>query len=202
MKLIGSYTSPYVRKIRVILLEKNIACEFVSDSPWEAATHVPEYNPLGKVPALVTDNDGIFFDSPIVAEYLDLFGGEPRLLPADPMSRLRVRQVEALSDGVADAGSMIFKERQRAAAQQSPEWMERQRGKIELGLNALEAHAKDGTWLASNAISIADIAVGCLLGWLDFRFAETNWRAQRPALAAHADRLFARPSFQKTTPPG
>ena len=103
MKLLASLTSPYARKIRVILAEKALPFELVVDSPWEANTRIPELNPLGKVPVLVADSGETFFDSPVIAGYLDTLGAPPALLPGDALDAVRVRQTEALADGVTDA---------------------------------------------------------------------------------------------------
>ncbi|RTF88710.1 glutathione S-transferase N-terminal domain-containing protein, partial [Serratia marcescens] len=93
MKLIGSYTSPFVRKISVMLLEKGIAFEFVNDPPYEPGSRVKELNPLAKVPVLIADDGEVFYDSPVVAEYLELLAVEPAFLPAERAAALRVRQV-------------------------------------------------------------------------------------------------------------
>jgi len=102
MKLIGSYTSPFVRKISILLLEKGIEFEFVNEQPYNAENGVAQYNPLGKVPALVTDEGDYWFDSPIIAEYIELLGVAPAMLPADPKAALAMKQIEALADGIMD----------------------------------------------------------------------------------------------------
>ncbi|MDB5801709.1 MAG: glutathione S-transferase [Rhodocyclales bacterium] len=211
MKLIGSLTSPYVRKIRVALLEKNLPFEFVVDSPWETSTHVPDFNPLGKVPALVTDDGETLFDSNIIAEYIELMtelkAASPnaasglQLFPNDRLAALRVRQLVMLADGIGDAGVNIFLENRRPADKQYTEWIERQTGKITRGLDALERHASAGSRLGSDKLNLADVAAGCMLLWLDLRLASLNWREGHPALTSLVDRLAARPSFQQTTPP-
>lgn len=200
MKLIGSYTSPYVRKISVALIEKGLAAEFINDPPWEAGTHVPDFNPLGKVPALVTDAGDVLFDSGILLDYLELLGGAVQLFPADKRDALVVRQLVTLADGITDAGVAIVVEGRRPADKQVPEWIARQRGKIERGLAALERQASGREFLFGNALSAADVATGCMLLWLDFRLADLGWRAAHPALAALAARLAARDSFAQTIP--
>lgn len=119
MKLIGSYTSPFVRKISVILLEKRIPFEFVNESPYSESNGVARYNPLGKVPALVTDDGECWFDSPVIAQYLELLGVAPPMIPADPRAALRMRQLEALADGVMEAAQALVREKARPGAQQS-----------------------------------------------------------------------------------
>jgi glutathione S-transferase len=206
MQLIGSTTSPYVRKVRIAMLEKNIACDFVNDPPWSADSHVSDYNPLGKVPALVTDDGAKLFDSNILIDYLELTAVAPALLPREPHALLQAKQIIALADGITDAGIAILLEGRRPQEKQHAEWVARQRGKIERGLAALEMIAQDKTsgqgktWLHGHAFSAVDIAAGCLLFWLDFRITTLAWRAQYPTLRALAERLAARPSFQQTVP--
>lgn len=200
MKLVASLTSPYARKIRVALAEKSLPFELEVDIPWLADTRVPSYNPLGKVPALVADDGELWFDSPVIAEYLDTLAG-PLLLPADRAAALPVRQAEALADGITDAAVAAFLEGMRPAERQDPAAIERQLGKIGRGLAALEARVAQRKGCAGEALSIADIAIGCTLGYLDFRFAHLGWRAAHPQLAAWAAGLLARPSFTTTAPP-
>ena len=200
MKLVASLTSPYARKISVALAEKSLPFELEVDIPWLADTRVPSYNPLGKVPALVADDGELWFDSPVIAEYLDTLAG-PLLLPADRAAALPVRQAEALADGITDAAVAAFLEGMRPAERQDPAAIERQLGKISRGLTALEARVAQRKGCAGEALSIADIAIGCTLGYLDFRFAHLGWRAAHPQLAAWAAGLLARPSFTATAPP-
>jgi len=200
MKLVASLTSPYARKIRVALAEKSLPFELEVDIPWLADTRVPSYNPLGKVPALVADDGELWFDSPVIAEYLDTLAG-PLLLPADRVAALPVRQAEALADGITDAAVAAFLEGMRPAERQDPAAIERQLGKISRGLATLEARVAQRKGCAGEALSIADIAIGCTLGYLDFRFAHLGWRAAHPQLAAWAAGLLARPSFTTTAPP-
>lgn len=200
MKLVVSLTSPYARKIRVVLAEKGLPFELEVDIPWLADTRVPGYNPLGKVPALVADDGEVWFDSPVIAEYLDTLAG-PALLPADRLAALPVRQAEALADGITDAAVAAFLEGMRPAERQDPASIERQLGKIHRGLAALEQRLAQRKGLGGAVLTIADIAAGCTLGYLDFRFAHLGWRAAHPQLAARADGLLARPSFTASAPP-
>lgn len=199
MKLIGSLTSPFVRKIRVALIEKNIPFELVIDPPMELGTKVPDYNPLGKIPVLIGDDGSIWYDSDLLIEYLEVNFPEAPLLPQDRRAALSVRKTLVLADGVADAGVLIYLERRRSADKQDGAWIDRQRGKIERGLAALENLARGKTYLHEK-FSAADIAIGCILLWLDFRLTDIQWRAQYPALVALSERLNARPSFQQTIP--
>ncbi|NMG75395.1 glutathione S-transferase [Aromatoleum diolicum] len=201
MKLFASLTSPYARKIRIILAEKRLPFELVVDSPWEGNTRIPSINPLGKVPALVTENDEVFFDSPVIAGYLETLDATPRLVPNDPLDAVRVRQLEALADGVTDAAVTALLESRRPDGQRSELEMDRQMEKIDRGLDELERRASGRTWLHGDSLSLGDIAVAVALGYLDLRFAHHEWRDTHPALAALADRMFARPSFTSTRPP-
>lgn len=200
MKLIGSFTSPFVRKIRIALIEKNIPFELLIDMPMSTDTKVPNYNPLGKVPVLIDDDDSIWFDSDLLTEYLETLHPQVPLLPQDRRAALPVRQTLALADGIADAGVLIYLEKNRSIDKQDAKWVARQRGKIERGLAALEELAKNKTYLHNDVFSAADIAVVCVLVWLEFRLPELPWRAQHPALNALCTRLSERPSFAQTVP--
>jgi glutathione S-transferase len=201
MKLIGSYTSPFVRKISIIMLEKGIIFEFVNASPYSDESHVPQYNPLGKVPALVADDQQIWFDSSIIAEFLELRGDAPALLPDDPLAALHIRQLEKLADGVSDAALVIVREQLRPGNLQSEEVLLRNREKIQRGLDMLEKNAAEKKHLNSEQVNLADIAVGCMIGYLNFRRVVPNWCVNRPALVKLAETLFKRESFARTTPP-
>lgn len=201
MKLITSLTSPFARKIRVLLLEKDIPCELVVDIPWNADTQVPHYNPLGKVPVLLTDSGRAIYDSPIIAEYLDTVVSTPLFLPEDRRRAIEVKQLEALADGVIDACVTIFLERKRPPERQDMEWIDRQQGKIEHGLQALENNLNGSRYLLGDQLTLGDIATACALGYLDFRFPDIDWRSEHPRLLAYAEQLFSRPSFVKTRPP-
>lgn len=202
MRLVASLTSPYARKVRVILAEKKLPFEFVEDNPWLPDTHVPDFNPLGKVPALVADDGERWFDSRVIAEYLDTIHPAPQMIPADRTAALPVRQSEALADGIIDAAVVAFLEFKRAPEQQSPATIARQRDKIVRGLAVMADRVQAAHGLNHGQLSVADVAAGCMLGYLDFRFADIDWRALQPVLAAYAESLLARPSFQATTPPG
>ena len=201
MKLVGSYTSPFVRKISVILLEKGLVFEFVNQSPWVEESHVPQYNPLGKVPALVDDNHLTWFDSSIIAQAIELRGDAPALLPEDPLRSLQVRQLEKLADGINDAAVMIVREQMRPGDQQSEEVLLRNREKILRGLDALETAVAQGELLNNGTLNLADIATGCMIGYLNFRRVLPNWCVNRPALVKLAETLFKRESFARTVPP-
>lgn len=201
MKLIASPTSPFARKVRIVLAEKGIPFDFIVDIPWNPDTDVPKFNPLGKVPVLVRDGGDTLFDSRVIVEFLEDHKPWPMLVPADAEDRIAVKKWEALADGVSDAAATIFLERKRPEAQQSPEWIERQLRKIENGLATMNTSAK-GPWCTGDAFTLADIALGSCLGYLDLRFPEIAWRGKFTTLAAVFEKLMTRSSFQETQPPG
>lgn len=200
MKLIASLTSPYVRKIRIILAEKNLPFELLNEPPWEPGSRVSEFNPLGKVPALVSDDGETFFDSPVIADYLETLGAAPQLVPANRLDAVRIKQIEALADGITDAGVVWVLEGRRNADKQDENVITRQRGKIERGLEMMAQKLQGREWLYGDSLSLADIAAGCCLLWLDVRLPQLGWREGWPALAAYADKLGKRPSFANTVP--
>lgn len=200
MKLIGSYTSPFVRKISIILLEKGITFEFVNEQPYNTINNVMQYNPLGKVPALVTDEGDVWYDSPIIAEYIDLLDMAPAMLPKEPKAALKLRQIEALADGIMDAALVSVREIARPAAQQSETELLRQREKISKGLDALENYLSDGT-LSVDALDLATISIACAIGYLNFRHVSPGWCVDRPQLVKLVENLFQRESFARTEPP-
>lgn len=200
MKLIGSYTSPFVRKISILLLEKGITFEFVNELPYNAENGVAQYNPLGKVPALVTDDGEYWFDSPIIAEYIERLDIAPAMLPREPLASLKVRQLEALADGIMDAGLVSVREQARPAAQQSDTELLRQREKINRILDALEGYLVDGT-IKPDTVDLATIAIACAVGYLNFRRVSPGWCVSRPHLVKLVETLFQRESFARTEPP-
>lgn len=200
MKLVGSYTSPFVRKISILLLEKGIAFEFINEQPYNAENGVAQFNPLGKVPALVTDSGECWFDSPIIAQYIEQLNIAPEMVPSDPHEALKVRQLEALADGMMDAGLASVRELARPAAQQSEAEVLRQREKIARSLDALEGYLADGT-LKADTLNLATIAIACAIGYLNFRRIAPGWCVDRPRLVKLAETLFLRESFARTEPP-
>jgi glutathione S-transferase len=200
MKLIASLTSPYARKVRVALAEKKIEYDLVEESPWDEDTTVPTYNPLGKVPVFVLDDGTTLFDSRVIVEYLDTVSPVSRLIPEPNRQRIGVRRWEALADGICDAAVAIVLENKRAARQQDRHWLERQRGKVDLGLQELARELGDKAW-CNGAYSLADIATGCALGYLDLRHPAIDWRGTYPNLVRLAEKLSKRPSFAETAPP-
>jgi glutathione S-transferase len=202
MKLIGSDGSPYVRKVRVVLAEKKIDYRFEREDVWSPRTTIGQANPLGKVPTLITDDGAAVFDSRVIAEYLDTVTPISRLIPPPGRSRVEVRCWEALADGLLDAAILARQEAARPdPAQRSAAWIERQMGKIDAALAAMATGLGDKRFCSDGKYSLADIAVGCALGYLDFRFPQIDWRERHPNLAQLAARLFERQAFIDTAPP-
>lgn len=201
MKLIASYTSPYARKVRIALAEKKIEYDFVEESPWAAQTTVPTYNPLGKVPVLVLDDGTTLFDSRVIVEYLDTVSPVSRLIPEPNRQRIVVKRWEALADGICDAAVAVVLESRRSARQQNKDWLDRQLRKVDLGLKELGNELGEKVWCNGEAYSLADIATGCALAYLDLRHAAIDWRAAYPNLVKLAEKLAKRPSFAETVPP-
>lgn len=201
MKLIGSLTSPFVRKVRIVAMEKHIDLEFAVDIPWTPETQVPDSNPLGKVPVLVMDDGSTLFDSRVIVEYLDTVTPVSRLIPEGNRQRIAVKRWEALADGIVDAAALIFLERTRRAPEhQSQDWIVRQERKVFRGLEEMSEELGEKKFCTGETMNLADIAVGCALGYLDFRFAEINWREAHPNLAKLAEKLYAMEPFQATVP--
>lgn len=200
MKLIGSLTSPYVRKVRVVLAEKKIDYDFVLDSPWNADTGVARFNPLGKIPVLVLDDETTLFDSRVIVDYLDAVAPNNRLIPSQNRDRIQIKRWEALADGVCDAAAAAFLEAKRPDGERSQSWIERQHEKILRGLEVMSAELGEQPWYHGNNPSLADIAVGCALGYLDLRFGAIDWRSRHPNLTRLYDKLMQRASFVDTVP--
>ncbi len=200
MKLLGSVTSPFVRKVRVVLIEKHIDFELVGDAMTGETPLIEKHNPLGKIPALVLDDGLTLFDSQVITEYLDAISPVGHLIPDNPRERAVVKRWEAMADGILDAGVAIVLEKRRPEKEQSPAWMERQRGKMERGLAQMSKELGTRAWCTADALNLSDLATGSLLFWLDFRFPEWLWRQQYPNLNALANKLGQRKSFKETLP--
>ena len=201
MKLIGSLTSPYVRKIRIVLAEKKIDYDLVLDSPWVEANQVAALNPLGKVPVLVLEDASTLYDSRVIAEYLDTVAPNNRLIPSSGRERISVKRWEALADGVLDAAVAAFLESRRPDGERSPSWIDRQRGKIAQALQAMSDELGEQSWCHGNTLSLADIAVGCALGYVSFRLTDIPWGKRYPNLAHLYEKLMQRSAFAETVPP-
>jgi glutathione S-transferase len=202
LRLIASPTSPYARKVRIVMSEKRIECELEMTDPWSADSTINQSNPLGKVPCLIMDDGGAVFDSRVIVEYLDALTPVGHLIPGSGRQRVEVRTWEALADGIIDALVAVRLENtQRPEAARSPAWIERQMSKAIAGLQAASSALGDKPWCNDEHFTLADISIGVALSYLDFRFPEIVWRADHGNLARHLEKLIVRPSFQETKPP-
>jgi glutathione S-transferase len=203
MKLLGSSASPYVRKVRVVMAEKKLDYDFVTEDVWAAQTTIAESNPLGKVPCLIMEGAEALFDSRVIVEYLDTLSPVGKLIPAVGRERAEVKTWEALADGLLDAAILARLEATwsgRSEAQRSQVWIDRQLGKVHAALKAMSQGLGEKPFCAGIHLSLADIAVGCAVGYLDFRFAQVDWRTDYPNLLKLHDKLMQRPSFADTRP--
>ena len=203
MKLIGSLSSPYVRKVRVVLAEKKLDYNFVLEDVW-GSDAILASNPLGKVPCLVMEGAEAVFDSRVIVEYVDTLSPVGKLIPASGRERVEVRTWEALADGLIDAAIAARLEATwagRTAAQRSPAWIERQQVRIAATLKSISQGLGEKAYCVGTHFTLADIAVGCALGYLDFRFPENAWRTEYPNVVRLADKLAARQSVIDTAPP-
>ena len=202
MKLIGSLTSPYVRKVRVVMAEKKLDFQFVLEDVW-ASDALLKSNPLGKVPCLVMEGGEAVFDSRVIVEYLDTLSPVGKLIPPPGRERIEVRTWEALADGVLDASILARLEATwtgRSDEQRSQAWIDRQMSRVHASLKAISQGLGEKPWCAGNHFTLADVAVGCCVAWLSFRFPEIDWAVTHPNLARHLEKLMQRPSFAETVP--
>jgi glutathione S-transferase len=203
MKLIGAISSPYVRKVRIVLAEKRLDYQFVTEDVWAATTQIGASNPLGKVPCLVTEGAEAMFDSRVIAEYLDTLSPVGKLIPAPGRERAEVKTWEALADGLMDAAVLARLEATwpgRSEAQRSQAWIDRQLGKIDAALAAMARGLGDKPFCSGIHFTLSDVAVGCALGYLDFRFPQIDWRTPHPNLTKLNDKLVLRQSFVDSRP--
>ena len=203
MKLIGSATSPYVRKVRIVMAEKKLDYQLVMDDVWAANSLITASNPLGKVPCLVMEGGEAVFDSRVIVEYLDTLSPVGKLIPSQGRERAEVKTWEALADGLLDAALLARLEATwsgRATEQRSDAWITRQMRKIDAAVNAMSTGLADKPFCSGIHLSLSDIAVGCALAYLDLRFVEVAWRSAYPNLARLQDKLALRPSFVETNP--
>jgi len=203
MKLIGSAASPYVRKVRVVMAEKRLDYQFVKEDVWADDTTIGHSNPLGKVPCLIMEGSEAMFDSRVIVEYLDTLSPVGKLIPTQGRERAEVKTWEALADGVMDAGILWRLEAtwpKRADGERSQAWMDRQRAKVVGGIAAMSKGLGDKPFCSGIHLSLSDIAVGCALGWVSYRFPDIDWREEFPNLGRLYDKLLQRPSFADTQP--
>jgi glutathione S-transferase len=200
MKLLGSRPSPFTRKVRIVLAEKKIDYEFAIASPWDDGPLVSAHNPLGKVPVLVLEDETSLYDSRVIVEFLDNVSPISRLIPPGNRERIEVRRWEALADGVVDAAILVRYENLRPRTERSKAWLERQMSKMRAGIDEMERELGDKSYCAGNAYSLADIAAGVCLDYLDFRQPKLLWREAHSNLARLQAKLAERQSFIDTTP--
>lgn len=203
MKLIASLTSPYVRKVRIVMAEKRLDYQLELEDVW-GSDRILASNPLGKVPCLVMEGGEAVFDSRVIVEYLDTLSPVGRLIPERGRERAEVRTWEALGDGVCDALITARMEQtwdKRGEGERSAAWIERQMTKVRASLAAMSRGLGDKPWCAGIHFSLADVAVGCALGYLDFRFGDIDWRADHANLERLYTKLAQRHSFVDTAPP-
>ena len=201
MKLLVSLTSPYGRKVRIVLAEKRIECDLEIIDLQGTDNPVGAHNPLGKIPTLLLDNGTPLYDSRVIVEFLDNISPTSRLIPEPNRDRVSVRRWEALADGVLDAAVLVRYEGQRPKKEQSADWTTKQMGKVERGLAQLAQDLGEKTWCHGEKYSLADIALGCCLGWLEFRRpGGIDWRGKFPTLVRHYEKLMLRPAFAETVP--
>ncbi len=203
MKLIGSTTSPYVRKVRIVMAEKKLDYQFILENVWAADTTMPDSNPLGKVPCLVMEGGEAVFDSRVIVEYLDTLSPVGKLIPMQGRERAEVKTWEALADGLLDAAILARLEATwdgRTEGQRSQVWIDRQMGKIDTVLKAMSTGLGDKPFCSGVHFSLSDVATGCALGYLDLRFGAIDWRERHPNLARLQEKLVQRSSFIETNP--
>jgi len=200
MKLIGSHTSPFTRKVRIVLAEKKIEYDFEIDSPWVEDSKVPNVNPLGKIPVLLLDDNTPLFDSRVIVEYIDNVTPNSKLFPATNRERTEVKRWEALADGLCDAAVSALLEAKRPKKEQSAGWIVRQRDKVSRSLVFMASELGEKSFCMGTHFSLADIAVGTALGYLVFRFPDINWQESHPNLDKLYTKLIQRPSFAESIP--
>jgi glutathione S-transferase len=203
MKLIGAITSPYVRKVRIVLAEKKLDYQFIPEDVWSASTTITESNPLGKVPCLVMEGGEALFDSRVIVEYLDTLSPVGKLIAGSGRERAAIKTWEALADGLLDASILARLEASwpgRSAQERSQAWIDRQLRKVDDSLAAMSRALGDNAYCSGIHLTLSDIAVGCALGYLNFRFPQIDWASRHPNLSRLLDKLMQRQSFIDTLP--
>jgi glutathione S-transferase len=201
MKLLYSVTSPYARKVRIVAAEKKLELDVVTSDPWVVNPELEAANPLGKVPALITDDGWSLFDSRVIVEYLDGLSPVHRLIPDNGRDRIAVKRWEALADGLLDAALTARLESMRPdQTESSAKQITRQREKIASSLKEMQRGLDQNDYCVGKTFTLADIAVGCALGYLNLRFPDIDWANEYPALARVSKKLFARASFKASDP--
>ena len=200
MKLLYTANSPYARKVRIVAIEKRIELELQEVELADPKCIAKQYNPLGKVPVLILDNQECLYDSKVIVEYLDLYTPVAHLIPQDNRNKILVRRLESLSDGICDAAILAMLEERKPIEQQSKALIEKQLDKVLGGLDVLNLDITKKKWCMNETFSLADIALGCMLGYVDLRFKQLKWQDNYLNLAKHYSLLVKRPSFKQTMP--
>lgn len=197
MKLLGTHASPYVRKVRLVLLEKRIPHSYLVDAPRDPGSQVARANPLGRIPALLLDDETCVFDSPVIAEYLDTLNDSPILIPRkDALARMRVKRWEALADGIMDSAVAVRNETLRPAEKQEPKNIALHNNAITRTLDYAATQLGQQLWCEGDNLTLADLALVSVLIYLDLRQAERDWRTTHPNLAAWFECISARDSVK------
>jgi len=200
MKLIIATPSPFSRKARVALREKNIDFEEIIDVPWNKNTLTKNINPLGKIPILLHKNSEPLFDSRVIVQYLDKFKPQPLMYPENHEDNISAKLVEAVADGVCDAIVLVFLENARKKNLRSKNWIERQETKIFEGVGYLSSFLQENKYFVGNKFNISDVSSFSCLDYLDLRFSKLQWRNQYPNLKKYWDVHKDRKSFKETKP--
>ncbi|MEO7255317.1 MAG: glutathione S-transferase N-terminal domain-containing protein [Casimicrobium sp.] len=201
MKLLHSPTSPFARKVRIVAAEKKLELELEIADPWKPNPDLARANPLGKVPALIMDDGATLFDSRVIVEYLDGVSPVHRLIPDTSRDRIAVKRWEAITDGLCDAAVLARLEAGRPDQNESSaKQITRQLDKVNACIDEMARELGDREFCVGNALSLADIASGCALGYLKFRFPDITWETAHPSLARLYKKVSARPSFKATDP--
>ena len=200
MKLIIATPSPYARKARVVLREKQIDFEEIVDVPWNRDTLTKNLNPLGKIPILIEEGKEPLFDSKIIVQYLDHVNQTPLMYPKDPLDNINARVIEITADGVCDAIVLVFLENSRKETLRSNDWIQRQEAKIYEGTKYLSDCLGTKKYFVDDHFTIADVCGFSCLEYLDLRFAKFDWRTEYPNLESYWHIHKGRQSFLETKP--
>lgn len=199
MQLIIAKPSPFARKVRIALREKDIPHEEVVSNPWNADALAPTHNPLGKVPVLLLEDGSAIYESHVIVDYLETLSGS-NLMPPAPEDAILARQIDALAMGICDAVVLLVLEGQRKAEARSVNWITRQNAKVAAGVAGLSDSLAQRDWYTGDGLTLADISAGCALAYLDLRLPKFEWRDRYPDLVRYSEKLEARPSFAETRP--
>ena len=200
MKLWFNPASPFARKVRIVSRETGLAENIeeigIAVSPVKPHAELARENPLVKIPALSTPQDGTLYDSDVICEYLDSLRGG-KLFPKTGPERWRELRLQSLGDGILEAAVLMrYENAVRPEALRWGEWTAGQFGKVRGGLDAMERECAD--W--GERFGIGEVTAACVLGYLDFRFPDEKWRATRPGLEKWFERISQRPSVKATFP--